>query len=83
MISTLKKAVTFGFGVVSVSREKTKDWIDEHQFMTKGEQEKAAFKGVVDGKIQKGLHMFNVPSKAEYISLERRIKELEKEKSHV
>jgi polyhydroxyalkanoate synthesis regulator phasin len=77
MISTLKKAVTFGFGVVSVTREKTKEWIGEHQFMDKGEQERVAFKGAVDGKIQRGLHKFNVPSKAEYTSLEKRIKELE------
>lgn len=38
--------------------------------MTRGEQEKAAFKGVVDKQIERGLHKLNVPSKAEYASLE-------------
>jgi polyhydroxyalkanoate synthesis regulator phasin len=77
MISTLKKAITLGFGVISVSRDKTKEWIEEYQLMAKGEQEKAAFKGAVDKRIQKGLHKINIPSKAEYITLERRIQELE------
>ncbi|MHA6529859.1 hypothetical protein [Paenibacillus sp. BAC0078] len=47
--------------------------------MAKDEQEnqKQAFKEAVDVWLQRELHKLNVPSNAEYNSLEIRIKELE------
>lgn len=77
MMKTIKKAVTLGFGVVSVSREKAREWANEHQVMEKGELEKAAFKGVMDERIQRGLHKVNISTKLEYASLEKRIQQLE------
>ena len=63
MFSNIKKAITIIIGVVSISREKAKGWIDENNVVERGEKEKDVFKGIMDQKIQKVFHKINIPTK--------------------
>lgn len=94
MSDLLKKAISLGWGLTIVSKEKIEKTVEElvkrgelapteskdliERLVERGEEEKSQFKDFLREQVQRILTELHVPSGKQVADLERRIEELER-----
>ncbi|HEY2494586.1 MAG TPA: phasin family protein [Paenibacillus sp.] len=93
MSDLFKKAISLGWGLTMVSKEKVEKVVDElvkrgelapdeskalvNRLIERGEEEQSQFKSVINDQVKKILHEINVPTTSDVTNLEQRIAVLE------
>ncbi|MGF7048916.1 polyhydroxyalkanoate synthesis regulator phasin [Paenibacillus sp. DS2015] len=99
MSDLFKKAISLGWGLTMVSKEKVEKVVDElvkrgelapdeskalvSRLIERGEEEQTQFKSVINDQVKKILHEINVPTTRDVTNLEQRIAVLEQKISEL
>jgi hypothetical protein len=80
MKTLLKTTINLSFGILSFLFETIQSWVIKNKLVEKGEKEREKFQGFAGEKYQKVFRKLNIPNRADFQRLEKRIQDLENQR---